>query len=132
MIAELRQLSLSIKDMPKFIALLDQKLTESLTVLSDRVETASTILQDSDKMQDERQAKIEDNAKLLKEMLQTPIKLELFKEDTGSGEAADDFGFDGDMEEGGTVDTGGTGVDSGGSSSLTGLVQKIARKLGAI
>lgn len=132
MIAELRQLSLSIKDMPKFIALLDQKLTESLTVLSDRVEAASTILQDSDKMQDERQAKIEDNAKLLKEMLQTPIKLELFKEDTGSGEAADDFGFDGDMEEGGTVDTGGTSVDSGGSSSLTGLVQKIARKLGAI
>lgn len=132
MIAELRQLSLSIKDMPKFIALLDQKLTESLSVLSDRIDSASTVLQDSDKMQQERQSKIEDNAKLLKEMLQTPIKLELFKEDTGSGEAPDDFGFDGDMETGGSVDTSGTSVDSGGSSSLTGLVQKIARKLGAI
>lgn len=131
MIAELRQLSLSIKDMPKFIALLDQKLTESLSVLSDRVESASTVLQDSDKMQQERQSKIEDNAKLLKEMLQTPIKLELFKEDTGNGEASEDFGFDGDMETGGSVDTGGYG-DGGGSSNLTGLVQKIARKLGAI
>jgi hypothetical protein len=131
MIAEIRQLSLSIKDMPKFIALLDQKLTESLTVLSDRIESASTVLQDSDKMQQERQSKIEDNAKLLKEMLQTPIKLELFKEDTGSGEGADDFGFDGDMETGGSVDTGGS-MDTGGSSNLTGLVQKIARKLGAI
>ena len=131
MIAELRQLSLSIKDMPKFIALLDQKLTESLSVLSDRIDSASTVLQDSDKMQQERQSKIEDNAKLLKEMLQTPIKLELFKEDTGNGEGADDFGFDGDMETGGSVDTGGS-MDTGGSSNLTGLVQKIARKLGAI
>jgi hypothetical protein len=131
MIAELRQLSLSIKDMPKFIALLDQKLTESLSVLSDRIDSASSVLQDSDKMQQERQSKIEDNAKLLKEMLQTPIKLELFKEDTGSGEGADDFGFDGDMETGGSVDTGGS-MDTGGSSNLTGLVQKIARKLGAI
>jgi DNA-binding transcriptional MerR regulator len=131
MIAELRQLSLSIKDMPKFIALLDQKLTESLSVLSDRIDSASTVLQDSDKMQQERQSKIEDNAKLLREMLQTPIKLELFKEDTGSGEASEDFGFDGDMESGGSVDTGGS-MDTGGSSNLTGLVQKIARKLGAI
>lgn len=131
MIAELRELSLSIKDMPKFIALLDQKLTESLSVLSDRIDSASTVLQDSDKMQQERQSKIEDNAKLLKEMLQTPIKLELFKEDTGSGEASEDFGFDGDMESGGSVDTGGS-MDTGGSSNLTGLVQKIARKLGAI
>ena len=64
-------------------------------------------------------------------MLQTPIKLELFKEDTGSGEASDDFGFDSDMETGGSVDTGGY-MDTGGSSNLTGLVQKIARKLGAI
>lgn len=131
MIAELRQLSISIKDMPKFIALLDQKLTESLSVLSDRIESASTVLQDSDKMQQERQSKIEDNAKLLKEMLQTPIKLELFKEDTGNGETSEDFGFDGDMENGGSVDTGGS-MDTGGSSNLTGLVQKIARKLGAI
>jgi hypothetical protein len=117
--------------MPKFIALLDQKLTESLSVLSDRIDSASSVLQDSDKMQQERQSKIEDNAKLLKEMLQTPIKLELFKEDTGSGETPDDFGFDGDMETGGSVDTGGS-MDTGGSSNLTGLVQKIARKLGAI
>lgn len=131
MIAELRQLSLSIKDMPKFIALLDQKLTESLSVLSDRIDSASTVLQDSDKMQQERQSKIEDNAKLLREMLQTPIKLELFKEDTGNGEASEDFGFDSDMETGGSVDTGSYG-DGGGSSNLTGLVQKIARKLGAI
>ena len=131
MIAELRQLSVSLKDMPKFIALLDQKLTESLSVLSDRIDSASTVLQDSDKMQQERQSKIEDNAKLLKEMLQTPIKLELFKEDTGNGEASDDFGFDGDMETGGSVDTGGS-MNTGGSGDLTGIVKKIARKLGAI
>lgn len=75
------ELQNSMKDMNQFINLLNSKLSNTLSDLSNKLEFASKTIKESDKAQDKRNEFIKENTRKLKEVMETPMKIELTKSD---------------------------------------------------
>lgn len=79
---KLIELNKNMGNLDSFISAFDEKITMTLGELADRIELASKTIKESDKSQEKRQKKIEENRKKLKEMLLTPVKVEVSNDNT--------------------------------------------------